>query len=225
MPGFFVLLSYALYLVADALADTARVSRQARFASFSASRWIYGASVLFAIVSLNSIYGLGALAEAALIRPPLHTGHGAGNYQDVEDALLLRRTTTPEAKIAVVRAGTLPYFADRYTIDLLGKNDATIARGPANVPSGGSLGFREFRPGHMKFDFAHSIGRLQPDVIVHLRRRTGMARPFLAGRYTDVLFVERCVFARRESPRVLWDRLPGRGCPSFQDTAADPVRP
>jgi hypothetical protein len=226
MPGFFALLSYALYLVAVALGDTVRVNRQARFASFSASRWIYGASVLFAIVSLNSIHGLGALAEAALIRPPLHTGHGAGNYQDVEEALLLRRATTPEASIAVVRAGTIPYFADRYTIDLLGKNDANIARGPVNVPSGGRLGFREFRPGHMKFDFAHSIGHLQPDVIVHLRRRTALAKPFLdAGQYTDVLLAERCVFARRESPRVLWDRLPGRGCGSFDDTAADPARP
>ncbi len=221
MSGFFVLLSFALYLVAAALAQIVVADRPAGFvAARGVQKLIFALSVLYAIISLNSIHGPAALAEAALIRPPLHTGTGAGNDQDVQVALLLRDATTPDASVAVLRAGTVPYFADRYAIDLFGKTDPYIAHGPAKDLSGGLIDFRNFRPGHMKFDFDHSIGRLRPDVILHLgSRRAAVAKPFLdAGDYIELIGRGRCLRAGRQSPRVLWDRLPSQACAPL-DTA------
>ena len=164
-----------------------------------APAWAFALAVAYAVVSVNSIHGAGALAEALLIRPTLNAGPGGENQRDVEQALRLRDATTPDATLAVVRAGTIPYFADRYSIDLLGKNDKHVARGQVSLPSG-PVRFKDFRPGHMKTDFAYSIGRLRPDVIVQLRKRTDEAKPFLRDDYQDLLLNGDCVvtsFARR----------------------------
>jgi len=224
MPGFFALLAYALYRSARMLAG--RLARQPGSppAWNRAATGLFALGVIYALIAFNSIHGPEALAEVALLRPTLHTGQGGSNQQDVEMALLLRKTTAPDASIAVFRAGTIPYFLARPAIDLLGKNDRFIAHGAAVAP-GGTLGYRDFRPGHMKFDFAYSIGHLQPDVIVHIRRRTALARPFLeAGDYQDVWVAGRCVDARRESPRVWWTRFPATatGCPAPEEGSETP---
>ena len=66
--------------------------------------------------------------------------------------LLLKQATTPDARIAYVWAGAIPYFAGREAIDLLGKSDPVIARGkPAT----------SFYPGHSKWNYAYSIGETQ----------------------------------------------------------------
>jgi hypothetical protein len=75
-------------------------------------------------------------------------------------ALAARDATTPEASIAVVWAGMIPYFARRPAIDLLGRSDRTIARTAPRAA--------RFWPGHTKWNYAHSIGRLRPDLILQL---------------------------------------------------------
>lgn len=84
-----------------------------------------------------------------------------------EDALVatygvaLGAATPEDAKVAVTWAGAIPYFARRRGIDLFGKCDAVIAREP---PRPGPL----FAPGHNKWDLAHSVGVLRPDVIAQV---------------------------------------------------------
>lgn len=85
--------------------------------------------------------------------------------------LHLRATTLPQARIAVVWAGAIPYFAERFAIDLLGKNDPLIAREPARVP--------EHLPGHNKWDYAYSIGKLRPTVVESLWMPTAADGPWL----------------------------------------------
>lgn len=71
--------------------------------------------------------------------------------------LLIRSTTPPDFRIAVAAAGATPYFAQRPTEDLLGKNDAYIARlEPRGV----------FSPGHDKWDYGYSLGKKQSMLIV-----------------------------------------------------------
>ena len=64
--------------------------------------------------------------------------------------------TAPEAVIAVHAAGQIPYYSERTTIDLLGLNDPIVAK---------SMGHGEFYPGHNKWNYDYSIGKLQPDLI------------------------------------------------------------
>jgi hypothetical protein len=75
-------------------------------------------------------------------------------------ALAVRDATTPEASVAVVWAGMIPYFARRPSVDLLGRSDRTIARMAPRT--------KRFWPGHTKWDYEHSIGRLRPDLILQL---------------------------------------------------------
>jgi hypothetical protein len=72
----------------------------------------------------------------------------------------VRDATTPEASVAVVWAGMIPYFARRPSVDLLGRSDRTIARMAPRT--------KRFWPGHTKWDYEHSIGRLRPDLILQL---------------------------------------------------------
>ena len=64
----------------------------------------------------------------------------------------------------MVWAGATPYFDHRPSIDLLGKSDTVIAHEPPH--------HRPLLPGHMKWDYAYSVGKLHPDVITELWRPT-----------------------------------------------------
>jgi hypothetical protein len=70
--------------------------------------------------------------------------------------VLIRQSTAPNATIAVHAAGQIPYYAQRRVVDLLGKNDPVIAKGPRIWGK---------QPGHNKWDYAYSILQLQPDVV------------------------------------------------------------
>ncbi len=62
-----------------------------------------------------------------------------------------------DTKIAIFEAGTFPYLLPEFHyIDLLGKNDAHVARVPAQP---GLIG-------HNKWDYAYSLGELEPDLII-----------------------------------------------------------
>lgn len=74
----------------------------------------------------------------------------------VRAGLAIANNTSPEAVIAVHAAGQIPYYSDRRTIDMLGLNDPVIAHG---------LRSTSFYPGHDKWNYEHSIARLQPDLI------------------------------------------------------------
>jgi arabinofuranosyltransferase len=74
----------------------------------------------------------------------------------VRAGLAIAAFTSPDAVIAVHAAGQIPYYSQRTTIDLLGLNDAIIARGPRRT---------SFYPGHDKWNYEYSIGQLAPDLI------------------------------------------------------------
>jgi hypothetical protein len=190
MPAFFVLLSYGLYLVTNSVAAT-RTGRQA----------VFGGLVAMAIICADSIYGPRAWAEVLLVHTPLHSGPGDENNREVEEALRLRTITSPDATITVVRAGTIPYFADRPGIDLLGKNDPTIARLPARIAFGWRR-FISFRPGHVKYDYGYSIERARPDVIVQLWEHPEAIRPFIDANYEPVMLGGERVYARKDSRKI-----------------------
>jgi arabinofuranosyltransferase len=73
-----------------------------------------------------------------------------------ESVETMRDTTETGASIGTVWAGVPAYYSHRTMLDLLGKNDTFIA---TSAPHG------DFFPGHNKWDYDYSIGKLQPDVI------------------------------------------------------------
>jgi hypothetical protein len=125
----------------------------------------------------------------------------------IRTALILQNITLPGAKIAVTAAGTEPYYLpDRYAIDILGKADKVIAREPIKSPVS-LAGIADVRPGHMKWDYAYSIGKLKPDVIVQLWEEDyKSADPYLVD-YISVEIDGLPFFLRKNSPLILWDKV------------------
>ena len=78
------------------------------------------------------------------------------NLLVTESVETMRDTTEAGASIGTVWAGVPAYYSHRTMFDFLGKNDTFIA---TSAPHG------DFFPGHNKWDYNYSIGKLQPDVI------------------------------------------------------------
>ncbi|HVH46204.1 MAG TPA: acyltransferase, partial [Labilithrix sp.] len=109
-----------------------------------------------------------ALLVAALVWLPCHllplgrwAAQNAAQYQDearyTRLGLLIQGNTQPDFRIAVAAAGATPYFAQRPTEDLLGKNDRHVAKlAPRGV----------FSPGHDKWDYAYSLGERNAQLVV-----------------------------------------------------------
>jgi hypothetical protein len=110
--------------------------------------------------------------------------------------LLIERGTKEDAVIAVHAAGNISYYSNRRVIDLLGKSDRVIARGPAK---------RSFIPGHNKWNYEYALGSLRPDVIAdeyppllqYMVRHPGEYLHLLPGG----------MFIRPGSPSVILDEL------------------
>jgi hypothetical protein len=106
--------------------------------------------------SLVAVAGLGG-AIVPDVYDPLGVQRGENEATCALLGYVIRANTQPDAKVAHFWAGATPYFSQRYAIDLLGKCDATIAHEEAKPFL--------LKPGHNKFDFAHSFA-LEPDVVV-----------------------------------------------------------
>lgn len=139
----------------------------------------------------------------------------AANQAHVRAGLALKEFTDPTASVAVTWAGAIPYYSERRGIDLLGKMDRAIAKGPMHLAPGLPR-WAAFIPGHLKWNYEYSIGTLQPDVIEAplWYLSTSSSSPPPEG-YVSVDY-KGCWFVRRDSPNVRWDRLSpggaGRPC-------------
>ena len=127
-----------------------------------------GLSALKARFASQRTVAVAALVLTGLVWAPSHllplgrwAAQNAAQYKDEANytrlGILIRETTPPSLRIAVAAAGATPYFAQRPTEDLLGKNDRVISHlAPRGV----------FSPGHDKWDYAYSLGERHADLIV-----------------------------------------------------------
>ncbi len=104
----------------------------------------------------------------------------------VKLGLHIAQNTDPQAVIAVHAAGQIPYYAERKTIDLLGLNDLTVAKGE---------GRGAFYPGHNKWNYEYSIGELRPDVIAD----NFTALSAYMRTQDDYQFLESDIYVRKDS--------------------------
>jgi hypothetical protein len=201
MPLFFVLFAEGLSRIAGFIG---RVFEEKN--SFVKRYMMYGTAVLFVVslVNFNQFNDRDAIQVWVLGDPPLHV---RDNQEAVENALYLEQITSPDARIGVVWAGVVPYFTDRFAIDLLGKNDRTIAHLDMRVTPG-LLGFWDFYPGHLKWDYSYSIGQLQPDVVERLWNEEEEAQPYLENDYIAINFhADEASYLLENSSHILWNRV------------------
>ena len=128
------------------------------------------------------------------------------NLRITESVETMRDTTKAGARIGTVWAGVPAYYSHRTMLDLLGKNDTFIA---TSTPHG------DFFPGHNKWDYDYSIGKLQPDVIFQTFDRD--IEKNLHQRITNWGYKKMCpitgtfgpqgYYYRTNSKQIKWDSL------------------
>lgn len=204
IPLFFVLFVQAADRVRQALlpkksAEWGRILSQGLLAAFAFT----------SLFSFNVINENDAFAKWATLKRPIFV---AGTQRYTTLGLLIREITEEEAKIAVVTAGNIIYFAERTGIDMLGKGDKVIARSQPHDGGGSFDNVDEiFRPGHNKWDYQHSIAELQPDIVAQIWGSSVEMAPYLdAGGYEFFEIDGFGMYIRTDSDHVLWDIVNSR---------------
>jgi hypothetical protein len=137
------------------------------------------------------------LAERSIFMP--------GSERYTRDGLMIKAVTNPNATVAVVAAGNVCYFAHRTCIDEFGKSDAVIAKGPIMVPLDSD--WQTLRPGHVKWNYAYSLGELKPDVVSDIRAYTDKeAEAYLPG-YQKIKMNGHFMYFKTGSPNINWEEL------------------
>src|SRR5262249_50536845 len=126
----------------------------------------------------------------------------------VQLAHTIEAVSDVRARVAVVWAGALPYFMNRDAIDLLGKSDRVIAHEDMHRPAPGSggSGLTYFYPGHLKYDYAYSIGTLRPDIVAQLWKDPETAQPYLAD-YRRLVRDGQTLYLRNDSSSIRWNQV------------------
>jgi hypothetical protein len=202
MPLFF-----ALYAI------TVETLRQRVVAAHAARPWVGIGSYavwltvfVIAILNFNLLVGdWKSIQRWDLVRRPDYV---AGSDHNLGIALALQTTTKPGASIAVVGAGTIPYLLpDRVALDILGKADPVIAHEKVRTPMS-IEDIPDMRPGHMKWDYARTLGQLKPDVIVSIWPGTDKeAAPYLSQYVYATVAPGIKVYLLKDSPNILWDKV------------------
>ena len=125
------------------------------------------------------------------------------NIENARLANYLRAHVTEDSTVAVVSAGTLPYFLDRYAIDALGKSERHIAR--LKVPI--------FVPGHSKWDWQYIIEERRPDFVA------SACSPFCGGDVDDHTEFRNLYDVARAEGLTFWIRRESRA--KLRDATAE----
>ena len=72
---------------------------------------------------------------------------------------------------------------------------------------GTDVSLMDLRPGHIKWDYAWSIGKLQPDVVVELRVSTVEQGELYLDNYERVTLNGHTMYFKQDSKEVLWEEL------------------
>jgi hypothetical protein len=180
------------------------------------SRWVEPLShavlvglALISLLNFNILLDFTSLPYITLQKPSIYV---SGQEKILRIALFAKQITTPQATVLAVAAGGVPYFSERTTYDLLGKSDSLIAHEAMHIDPTASL--IDFRPGHNKWDYGHSIGDLKPDLIPEIWAGTqAEADPYLKD-YTVIQMDQfkqwlpnGVMYVRTGSPNIRWDLI------------------
>jgi len=212
MPQFFILLALGLSQTVTFIERTVKKRQSTTqlkddsgsYANTALQKFLFPALVLIAFVLLNSNSGTLTMRGLFFLDQPPHVDN---NKAMVERAILVKHITTPDAKIAVTWAGAIPYFSERYIVDILGKTDKKIARMDMRTAGEKDNPLIFFLPGHLKYDYSRSIGEQKPDAVLQFWGDLNEANEFMAGKYIKLMAGDKFVFLKTGSEHVLWDKF------------------
>lgn len=215
MPGLFVAIAASLVWIAARTGALGSASTTGPRASFARSG-VVAALGFLTLLQVNSyeFARTSSIFIALLGQQP----HELDTHeQSLRAALILQKNSAPTARIAVAQAGVLPYFSERPCIDLLGKCDRFIAKGPNTPPANPPFVFLQNAPlpycwpGHTKFNYTYSLREPMPD-LVQLWSDMGPVEELLRRNYVTVTLGGTKYLLLRNTTAIRL-RSPGTGGP------------
>ena len=207
MPIFFVLCSHALYKVKEFFVDILKKSKGTlKRVHFFCTRYSFTFLILLSFLQFNNNRGPLNLAGFVFINLPPNV---EGNREMVEYSQIVREISTDDARVAVTWAGALPYFSERYTVDMLGKTDKFIAHEEMRQGKGLKK-LVYFYPGHLKYNYEYSIRQKKPDIIVQFWGDIDEATPYIRNKYTKLIVGDWFFYILNNSKNIFWNRIPQR---------------
>lgn len=193
MPLLFILcLCGILYLLKRA---AVRISGVNSIPLAPLSPIIVSCVLLAALAGANSKF----LKEMFLLKKPFYVNH---NRTNVNIAIAVNEICAPEASIAVVWAGAIPYYTGRKSIDLLGKADKYIAHLPPHIIAGKP---EYFSPGHVKHNLNYSIRSLRPTFLCEDFAGNDPSLSFyIKQNYERIIHNKVTLWLRKDSKGTLW---------------------
>ncbi len=160
----------------------------------------------FCLVILASFGSLNArfLPEMLSLETPYQVDENKAN---VDTAVALLNTTTADASVGVIWAGSIPYYSERYAIDFLGKTDSHIAHLQPELGGASRRGSMLTWPGHNKYDLEYSIGQLLPTYVQQFNWGRQNLTQLKNEAYQEGEYRGISLWLRRDSPYVLWSQL------------------
>jgi arabinofuranosyltransferase len=158
MPLYFILFNLLLLTVFDFLEKTSPDVRLERNALL---KW--SAMVMFLLCNgllFNHAIQRNVENIALVAYPP----HVINHKPLVQEVVHLNQRVSKDALVATGWAGMPGYFGQFRLVDLHGYNDRVIAK-KKSLKDFSVENFREYLPGHVKWDFEYVIRDLQPDLI------------------------------------------------------------
>lgn len=158
------------------------------------------------LLNTNAVLGTHSWRKWLALQKPEFT---VSNEQYVILAQSINAISEPDASLALVSAGTIPYFAPKVVaIDLYGKNDPVVARTESHLPDGWGA-IKAFRPGHSKWDYYYSIVELMPDIIIQVSKDPEVTDieilRFIEANYVIVEQNGYGFTVKKNSPFIRWD--------------------
>ena len=128
----------------------------------------------------------------------------------INSALAINDVTLPSATVGVFSAGTIPYYAERYSIDFLGKMDKYVASLPPDLSGNISWAGMYSVPGHNKYNLDYSIKKLLPTYIQYPNWRGDDITDWANKNYVLVKYKGISLWLRKDSTDVNWEILDTR---------------
>ena len=139
------------------------------------------------------------IPQMLFLKPPYQVPSNRGN---VNTAIAINEISTPQFKVGVFWAGSVPYYTHRYAVDFLGKSDpyiahlSTIEKSTVNT-----------LPGHNKFDLRYSILELKPDYVAGFEWGGIDISAEARDLYERVKYKGVNLYLLKDSSQVKWDLL------------------
>lgn len=144
------------------------------------------------------------LPEQLFVRPIYQV---VDNQRNVNFAIALKDVLGPSASVALLFAGTIPYYTGFRAIDILGKCDKWVASLPPDMSGAISWSGMKSVPGHNKYDLNYSVVNKQPTFVESFSWGRQDISSYGQANYVQVSHKGVKMWLRKGSHDVHWEKL------------------